>query len=76
MKEVEENNRMEKTRALFKKIGDIKGLFQERMCMIKDTNGKNLKEAERLRRGDKNIQMNYTKKVLMTQITMMVWSLT
>ena len=67
---------MEKTRALFKKIGDIKGLFQERMCMIKDTNGKNLKEAERLRRGDKNIQMNYTKKVLMTQITMMVWSLT
>ena len=67
---------MEKTRALFKKIGDIKGLFQERMCMIKDTNGKNLKEAERLRRGDKNIQMNYTKKVLMTQITMMVWSVT
>ena len=67
---------MEKTRPLFKKIGDIKGLFQERMRMIKDTNGKNLKEAERLRRGDKNIQMNYTKKVLMTQITMMVWSLT
>ena len=46
------------------------------MGKIKDRNFKDLKEAERLRRGGKNTQKNYTRKVLMTQITMMVWSLT
>ena len=50
------------------------------MGTIKDGNGKNLTEAEeikkRLRRGGKNTQKNYTKKVSMTQITTMVWSLT
>ena len=46
------------------------------MGKIKDRNFKNLKEAERLRRGDKNTQKNCTKKILMNQITMMVWSLT
>ena len=49
-KEVEENNRMENTRALFKKIGDIKGIFHERMGMIKDRNGKDLKEAEEIKK--------------------------
>ena len=44
--------------------------------MIKDRSGKDLTEAERLKRGGKNTQKNYTKKVLMTQITMMVRSLT
>ena len=39
-KEIEENNRMGKTRDLFKKIGDIKGTFHARMGMIKDKNGK------------------------------------
>ena len=39
-KEIEENNRMGKTRELFKKIGDIKGTFRIRMVMIKDKNGK------------------------------------
>ena len=39
-KEIEENNRMGKTRELFKKIGDIKGTFHTRMVMIKDKNGK------------------------------------
>ena len=39
-KEVEENNRMGKTRDPFKKIGDIKGIFHARMGMIKDRNGK------------------------------------
>ena len=42
---------------------------------IKDRNGKDLTEAERLRRGGKNVQ-NHTQKVLMTWITMMMWSLT
>ena len=46
------------------------------MGKIKDRNFKDLKEAERLRRGDKNTQKNCTKKILMNQITMMVWSLT
>ena len=67
---------MGKTRDLIKKIGDIKGTFHARIGMIKDRSGKDLTEAERLKRGGKNTQKNYTKKVLMTQITMMVWSLT
>ena len=47
-KEVEENNRMGKTRDLFKKIGDIKGIFHARMGMIKNRNRKDLKEAEEI----------------------------
>ena len=43
---VEENNRMGKTRCLFKKIGDIKGIFHVRMGIKKDRNGKDLTEAE------------------------------
>ena len=42
----EENNRLEKTRNLFKKTGDIKGTFHERTGKIKDRNGKDLTEAE------------------------------
>ena len=45
-KEVEENNRMGKTRDLFKKIGNIKGTFHARMGMIKDRNDKALTEAK------------------------------
>ena len=41
----EENNRMEVTRDLFKKTGDIKGTFHARMGMIKDRNGKDLTKA-------------------------------
>ena len=63
---------MGKTRDLFQKIGDIKGTFHARMGMIKDRSGKDLTEAERLKRGGKNTQKNYTKKVLMIQITTMV----
>ena len=47
-KEIEENNRMGKTRDLFKKTGDVKGIFYERMGMIKDRNGKDLREAEEI----------------------------
>ena len=70
---------MEKTRDLFKKTGDIKGTFPARMGTIKDRMGKDLTEAEeikRLRQGDKNTQKNNIKEFLMTQITIMVWSLT
>ena len=45
-KEIKENNRMEKTRDLFKKIRDTKGTFHTKMGSIKDRNGMDLKEAE------------------------------
>ena len=45
-KEIEENNRMGKTRDLFKKIRDTKGIFHVKMDTIKDTNGMDLTEAE------------------------------
>ena len=45
-KEIEENNRMGKTRDLFKKIRDTKGTFHAKMASIKDTNDMNLTEAE------------------------------
>ena len=63
------------TRNLFKKIEDPKGIFHGKMGTIKDRNDKDLKKR-RLRRGGKNTQKNYTKKVLVTWITMMVWLLT
>ena len=45
-KEIEEKNRMEKTRDLFKKIRDTKGIFHAKMGSIKDRNGMDLTEAE------------------------------
>ena len=45
-KEIEENNRMGKTRDLFKKIRDTKGIFHAKMGSIKDRNGRDLTEAE------------------------------
>ena len=45
-KEIEENNRMRKTRDLFKKIRDTKGIFHAKMGTIKDRNGMDLTEAE------------------------------
>ena len=45
-KEIEENNRMGKTRDLFKKIGDIKGIFHAKIGSIKDTNGMDLTETK------------------------------
>ena len=46
-KEIEENNRMGKTRDLFKKIRDVKGTFHAKMDSIKDRNGMDLTEAEK-----------------------------
>ena len=53
-KEIEENNRMGKTRDLFKKIRDTKGRFHAKMGWIKDRNCMDLTEAEILRRDGKN----------------------
>ena len=49
-KEIEENNRMVKTRDLFRKIRDAKGIFHEKMGSIKDRNGMDLTEAEDIKK--------------------------
>ena len=49
-KEIEDNNRMEKTRDIFKKIRDTKGTFHAKMGTIKDRNGLDLTEAEDIKK--------------------------
>ena len=49
-KEIEENNRMGKTRDFFKKIGDTKGTFHAKMGVIKDRNGMDLTETEDIKK--------------------------
>ena len=71
-KEIEENNRMGKTRDLFKKIRATKGTFHAKMGLIKDRNGMDLTEADLLRRDGKNTQKNCTKKIFTTKIIRMV----
>ena len=71
-KEIEEKNRMGKTRDLFKKIRDTKGIFHAKMGSIKDRNGRDLTEQKILRRGGKNTQKNCTKKIFMIWIITMV----
>ena len=63
---------MGKTRDLFKKIRDTKGTFHTKIGTIKDRNSMDLKEQKILRRGGKNTQKNYTKKIFTTQIITMV----
>ena len=76
-KEIEENNRMGKTRDHFKKNGDIKRTFHAKMGTIKGKeNSKDLIEAEEIKKKWQEYTEELYKKVLMTQITMMVWLLT
>ena len=63
-KEIEENNRMGKTRHLFKKIRDTKKTFYAKMGTIKDRNSKDLRKQKRLRRRGNSTQKNYKKKAL------------
>ena len=63
---------MRKTRDLFKKVRDTKGIFNVNMGSIKDRNGMDLTEAENIRRSGKNAQKNCTKKIFTTKIIMMV----
>ena len=49
-KEIEENNKMGKTRALFRKIRDTKGTFQVKMGTIKDRNSMNLRKADDIKK--------------------------
>ena len=71
-KEIKENNRIGKTRDLFKKIRDTKGTFHAKMGSIKDRNGMDLTEQKILRRGGKSTQKNCTKKIFTTKIIKMV----
>ena len=71
-KEIEENNRMEKTRDLFKKIRDTKGIFHAKMGSIKDRNRMDLTEAEDIKKRWQEYTEDCTKKIFMTQITTMV----
>ena len=63
---------MGKTRDLFKKIRDTKGTFHAKMGTIKYRNGMDLTQAEDIKKRGKNTQKNYTKKIFMTHIIMMV----
>ena len=70
-KEIQENNRMGKTRDLFKKIRDTKGTFHAQRSTIKDRNGMDLTEAEDIeKRWQENTEL--CNKDLHDQITMMV----
>ena len=71
-KEIEENNRMGKTRDLFRRIRDTKGTFHAKMGTMKDRNGMDLEKQKILRRGGNNTKKNCTKNIFMTQITTMV----
>ena len=67
-----EENRMEKTRDLIKKIRDTKGTFHAKTGSIKGRNDMDLQKQKILRRDSKNTQKNCTKKIFMTKIIMMV----
>ena len=70
-KELEENNRMGKTRDLFKNIRDTKGTFHAKMDKKRTDMVMDLTEAEDIKRWQEYIEY-YTKKIFMTQITKMV----
>ena len=55
---------------------DTNGTFHAKMGSMKNRNGMDLTEAEEIKRDHNNTQKNSTKKVLMSQITMMMWLLT
>ena len=71
-KEIEENNRMGKTRDLFKKITDTKGTFQAKMGSIKDRNGMDLTGAEDIKKRWQEYTEELYKKIFKTQIITMV----
>ena len=73
-KETEENNRMGKTRDLFKKIRDTKETFHAKMCSIKDRNDMDLTEAEDIKKRwqEYTKKKSYTKKIFTTQLITIV----
>ena len=73
-REKEESNRMGKTRDHFMKIGYIKGIVHARMGVIKNRNNKDLTEAEEIKKKWQEYTEELCEKVLMLQLTTMVWS--
>ena len=71
-KEIEGNNRMGKTRDLFKKIRDTKGTFHAKMGSIKDRNGMDLTEAEYIKKRWQEYTEELYRKIFMTQIITIV----
>ena len=72
MQKIQENNRMVKTRDLFKKIRDTKGTFHAKMGRIKDRKGRDLTEAEDIKKRWQEYTKKLYKKIFTTQIIMMV----
>ena len=72
MRRIEENNRVGKTRDLFKKIRDIKGTFHAKMDSIKERHGLDLTEAEDIKKRWQEYTEELSKNIFRTQITMMV----
>ena len=75
-KEIEENNRMGKIRDLFKKIRDTKGIFHAKMVTTKDRNGRDLTEAEDIKKRWQKYTEEQYKKDIYDQIITMVSSFT
>jgi len=71
-KEIEENNRMGKTRDLFKKTGDTKGTVHVNMSTVKDRYGKDITEAEKIKKRWQEYTEELYKEILVIRITMMV----
>ena len=71
-KEIEENNRMGKTRELFRKITDTKGTLHAKLGSIKGRNGMDLTEAEDIKKRWQEYTEELYKKMFMTQIITMV----
>ena len=71
-REIEENNRMGKTRDLFKKIRDSKGTFHAKLGSIKDRNDMDLTKADNIKKRWQEYTEELYKKIFMTQITTMV----
>ena len=69
MTKIEEKNRMGKTRDLFKKIRDTKGVFHAKMGKIKDRNDMDLTEAEDMKKRWQDYIVELYKKILLAQIT-------
>ena len=71
-KEIEENDRMGKTRDPFKKMRDTKGTFHAKVGSIKDRNGMDLTEADDIKKRWQEYKENCTKEIFKTQIILMV----
>ena len=69
----EKNNKKGKTRDLFRKTGNIKGIFNPKMGTIKDKNGKDLVDAEEIKKRWKEYMEELYKKILMNRITVMMY---